>query len=278
VEGKGGVTRPADAEVDAARRELLEVINEDRSAVGLAPVALDPLATVAAQAHAAAMAEGGFFSHYGVAGEAPYERLAGYGHSGHVRENLFRWTLRGAAWRTFDPRGAERFLMASPGHRATILDRTRTHVGIGIAVDMSGSSVYVVQEFVAGYAELSAPRHARRAELVTIVGRMRDPALRPLTIVLRAEPFRSWDGQRPPGGAYVDGGERVVSVVGPREIEWHGDGAFGARLAAGDGGPAGRRLYGVVYMAPRAAVERLLSGNDSKSAPWPGAAFVVDVE
>ncbi|MBA3583136.1 MAG: hypothetical protein H0W36_01155 [Gemmatimonadetes bacterium] len=60
----------------AARLDLLEAINADRAAAARPPVALDSLATLAAQTHARAMADGGFFSHYGQAGEAPYERLA----------------------------------------------------------------------------------------------------------------------------------------------------------------------------------------------------------
>jgi uncharacterized protein YkwD len=279
ADGLSAPATPGGAHLESARRKLLEAVNEDRAGAGLTPVALDSLATAAAQGHARAMADDSFFSHYGLAGEAPYERLARYGHSGHVRENLFRWTLRGAAWRTFDPRRAERFLMDSPGHRATILDPARTHVGIGIAVDRSGSSVYVVQEFVAGYAELSAPRRTRGLEPLAIAGKMRDPTLRPLTIVLRAEPSRSWEAGRPPGGSYSDGGESVVSVAGPRQIDWHRDGAFAAQLPGGKGRPGGR-LYGVVYVAPRESVERLLSGGGGEptSTQWPGAAFVVEVE
>ena len=267
----------------AARLELLAAINGDRRAAGVASVDLDSLASVAAQAHAVAMAAGRFFGHYGVLGEAPYERLAAAGETGHVQENVYRWQLRSMAavggvdpWPAFDPRQAHRSLMASSGHRETILDPHRTHVGLGIAADSAGGAVYVVEEFVARHAEIEPPRLALQESVTPLAGRMLDPALRPLLIILRRDPAGAASGGGPRPGPYTDGhGEG--RIVPPWTIGWRP-----APLAFElDLGPVLRepgRWYGIVYVAPRRVVESALAaGAVNTEQGWPGAAFLVDV-
>ena len=267
----------------AARLELLAEINRDRRAAGVAAVELDSLATAAAQGHAAAMAAGGFFGHYGVLGEAPYERLAAAGETGHVAENVYRRQVRTLTavggvdpWPAFDPRQAHRSLMASPGHRETIVDPHRTHVGLGIAADSAGATVYVVEEFVARHAEIEPPRLAWQQSVTPLAGRMLDPGLRPLPVLLRRDPAGAASGGGPRPGPYADGrGEG--RVVPPWGIGWRP-----ARLEFEvDLGPALRepgRWYGVLYVAPRHVVERALAVEAVNTEQgWPGAAFLVDV-
>ncbi|MGH7564669.1 MAG: CAP domain-containing protein [Gemmatimonadota bacterium] len=267
-----------------ARIDLLVAINQDRHAAGVVPVRLDSLATVAAQGHASAMAAGGFFSHYGQLGEAPYERLAGAGLTGHVQENVWRWQVRGLVpigtadpWGAFDVNDAHGSLMASPGHRETILDPHRTHVGLGIASDAAGGAVYVVEDFMARYVEIDPPRLAWPGSETPLTGRVLDPSLRPLLLLLHREP-EDTPGARegPPPGPYTDGrGEG--RVVPPWAIAWRPAG----RSFELDLGPLLResgRWYGVVYVAPRRVVEGALAAGAANTAQgWPGAAFVVDV-
>jgi len=281
--GAGTTRTPIRDRYAAARLELLAAINRDRRAAGVGPVELDSLATVAAQAHAVAMGAGRFFGHYGVLGEAPYERLAAAGETGHVQENVYRWQVKSMSsvggvdpWPAFDPQGAHRSLMASPGHRETIVDPHRTHVGLGIAADSAGAAVYVVEEFVARHAQIEAPRLAWQESVTPLAGRMLDPALRPLLVLLRHDPAGAASRGGPSPGPYSDGrGEG--RIVPPWTIGWRP-----ALLAFElDLGPVLRepgRWYGVVYVAPRQVVERALAaGAVNTEQGWPGAAFLVDV-
>lgn len=264
-----------------ARVDLLAAINEDRHAAGVAPVRLDSPATIAAQGHATAMAEGGFFSHYGLLGEAPYERLARAGLTGHVRENVYRWQVRNLVaigtvdpWVTFDVEDAHRSLMASSGHRETILDPHRTHVGIGIASAPEDGAVYVVEDFMARHVEIEPPRLALPGTETPLSGRVVDPSVRPLLLLLRREPEVDPGAGAPPAGPYADGrGEGLI--LPPWAIGWRPGGRFELDL-----GPLLResgRWYGVVYVAPRKVVEGALAAGTATTAQgWPGAAFVLD--
>ncbi|HUP01273.1 MAG TPA: CAP domain-containing protein [Gemmatimonadota bacterium] len=270
-----------------ARLDLLDAINADRAAAGVAPVALDSLATVVAQAHAEAMAAYGFFSHYGPAGDAPYERLAEAGGTVHVLENVFRWRQRassppsvGDPWARFDVLRAEARLMSSPAHRRTILSPHRTAVGLGLAVDRAKGAVYVVQDFIARYLDLEVPRRAWRASSTQVSGRARASGVRPLLIVLRREVQpRAWQAREesPPGGPYADGtGEGTI--LPPWAIEWRPtDRSFTVTLPIGRGSDPGR-YYGIVYVAPERIVRRALDrGSVDTEDGWPGGAFVIEL-
>ncbi len=266
-----------------ARIDLLAAINADRHAAGVAPVRLDSLATIAAQGHASAMAAGGFFSHYGQLGQAPYERLARAGLTGHVRENVYRWQMRGLVpvgtadpWLAFDVNDAHGSLMASPGHRETILDPHRTHVGLGIASDPANGAVYVVEDFMARYVQIDPPRLAWPGSKTPLTGRVIDPSLRPLLLLLRREPEVVPGTGNPPPGPYVDGrGEG--RIVPPWAIAWRPAlRSFELDLGPLLGEPG--RWYGVVYVAPRHEVEgALAAGAANTTMGWPGAAFLVHV-
>lgn len=124
---------------EAAEAVLLRLLNDERHRAGLEPlVPDDELARLAAE-HSADMIEQGYFGHVSPEGEDVTERL---GRSGFVvlraAENLAR---------SASPRRAHRTLMASPSHRANILDPELTHVGVGIA--RLGGDLVVTQIFVA---------------------------------------------------------------------------------------------------------------------------------
>ena len=268
-----------------ARLILLDEINADRAEHGAPPVALDSLATVVAQQHADGMARDGYLSHYGTDGSAPYERFGEAGGDAHVRENVFRWSRRpanpedrGWAWPEFDVREAEAWFMASPGHRATILDPSRTHVGIGIAEDRERGAVFVVQEFIARHAWLDAPETGWRNARTRIRGGMLRHGTRPLLLFVSRDPDLDLgpDGV-PPGGAYLDGGHEGV-LVPPWRIRWNwSDRSFEVVLEPGVlGGPG--RYYGIVYVAPEEAVrEAMGKGRVDSNEGYPGASFVLDI-
>ena len=286
-ENRPVVTVPIRDRYAQARIDLLRAINEDRSSTGRALVTLDSLATVVAQSHAEAMSAHGFFSHYGPAGDAPYERLAEAGGTAHVLENVFQWRERGSSprrmgdpWGRFDVRQAEAWLMASPGHRETILDPHRTSVGLGMAVDAGRGEVVIVQDFIARHVDIDVPPRAWRRSPTGISGRVLATGLRPILIVLRRELRpRPWQvtGDRPPGGSYDDGTGRAM-LLPPWAIAWRpSDRSFTATLPLGRGSESGR-YYGIVYVAPERNVERALGrGSVATEDGWPGAAFVIDL-
>lgn len=273
-----------------ARATLLEAINEDRRREGFDSLELDPLASRVAQTHAEWLVREDRWSHFGIGGQAPYERYAGAGGRGHVRENLYRQQelttdpeLVGDPWERFDPREAERGLMASRGHREAILDPSRTHAGLGFAVAPSRGEIVVVQELVARHAIVEVRDQGWRTAAVPIRGRMLEEGARPLLVALHRVPVvREWyaRGAPPPRGSYDDGGE-PAGVIPAWDIEWRGgDRSFETemppRFSSGTG-----RYYGIVYVAPAGEVEEAvrnrLSRGVSTEMGWPGAAFVVDV-
>lgn len=120
-----------------ARNQLLQLINQERQAVGLASVSLDSELSKLAQAHSDDMVARDFFGHINPDGQSPDDRRIARGIPMPVGENLaisptIPYTHHG--------------LMQSAIHRNNILDPDWTKVGIGLATDASGS-IYTTQEF-----------------------------------------------------------------------------------------------------------------------------------
>lgn len=283
----GVTTVPIRDRYAQARIEMVDAVNADRAGHGRPPVVLDSLATAVAQGHAEEMAVGGWLSHYNAAGLAPYERFAAAGGTGHVLENVFRsqersrleWSVD-VLWDRFDVREAEGWLMASEGHRTAILDPHRTRIGVGLAVDPGRGAIYVVQELVTAAATISPPGRVLPGQEASVSGQVRTPGARPLMLVLTREPvMRPWvaSGERPPGGAYADGGSQAL-VIPPWAIRWNPDDrSFGLTIRIGRSmDPA--RWYGVLYVAPDDTVRAALSlRRAGTNEGWPAAAFVVEV-
>lgn len=265
------------------RLVMLAEVNEDRAAADAPPVTLDSLATVVAQSHAETMARGGYLSHYQRDGSGPHQRFARAGGTAHVRENVFRWTPRPEnprrevyGWRWFDIRRAETWFMGSPPHRATILDPSRTHVGIGIAEDEEGA-IYVVQEFLARRATIEEVGTPWRGASTLVRGSVVRPGTRPFLVYL--SPVEETAGDPtfvPPAGPYSDGEPGGV-IVPPWAIGW--DPATGSFVVSVGTGALDEttRWYGIVYVASEEVVERAVeAGVVNSNAGMPGAAFFVD--
>ena len=123
----GGVT---EARVVAATQCL---VNAERARRGLGALTRDDRLDVAARRHARDMVARQYFAHRSPEGRHSSDRIrsAGYLASASawvVGENL--------AWGTYDratPRAIVAAWMASPGHRANILDRRYRQIGVGLA-------------------------------------------------------------------------------------------------------------------------------------------------
>lgn len=118
--------------------EMLQLVNRERAAAGLQPLAPDPELTEVGRKHSADMFARGYFSHYTPEGKSPFDRMQEAGITFRAAgENLaLAPTLQ----------IAHTGLMNSPGHRANILQRQFGRVGIGI-MDGGVRGIMVSQEF-----------------------------------------------------------------------------------------------------------------------------------
>jgi uncharacterized protein YkwD len=126
--------RPTSRDLALIRTATLCLVNGER--LGHGENALRPNARLqlAAQGHSIDMSAGDYFEHDGRRGDTPLSRMraAGYIFSSHigyaVGENI--------AWATLwmaTPKAIVSGWMASPGHRANILDATFRETGIGVS-------------------------------------------------------------------------------------------------------------------------------------------------
>jgi len=127
---------------DSERRadQVLQLINLERAALELPPVAVDPALEQMAADYACRMVGEGFFAHRDPeTGSGPGERAVAANYAGYtVGENLAAGHRTAAA--------VMKVWMESPAHRRIILDRNWKEVGI--AVRTGGEySIYWVLEF-----------------------------------------------------------------------------------------------------------------------------------
>ncbi len=125
---------------EALVSQVLRLVNERRTRIGLAEVSFNPVLTSMAEGYAAEMIEQGFFAHENPStGEGPGERAykAGYVFL-EMGENL------AAGQETAEQVVAE--WMASPEHRDMILGMQWQEIGIGVRIG-GDYSVYWVLEF-----------------------------------------------------------------------------------------------------------------------------------
>lgn len=130
---------PAVPELSALEQRLLELVNAERQAAGVAPLIADPAITRVARLKSEDMVRLGYFAHQSPTYGSPFEMMRQFG----IDYRLAGENLAHAS----SIESAHRALMQSPGHRANILNPRFTHVGIGIA---SGSSLglKITQMFV----------------------------------------------------------------------------------------------------------------------------------
>lgn len=122
---------------------LVALTNQDRAANGLSGVTEDPLLDSAAQAAANDMAAKGYFSHVSPDGKTPWYWLdqIGYKYS-YAGQNL--------AVNFTDSTNVETAWMESPAHKANIVKREYTRVGLGTANGTyEGQETTFVVEFFA---------------------------------------------------------------------------------------------------------------------------------
>jgi uncharacterized protein YkwD len=117
---------------------MLELLNRERSAAGLTPLAPDPELTEVARLHSSDMFARSYFAHDTPEGRNPFDRM---------REGGVRFLAAGENLALAPSlQVAHNGLMNSPGHRRNILDHQFGRVGIGI-MDGGIRGLMVTQNF-----------------------------------------------------------------------------------------------------------------------------------
>jgi uncharacterized protein YkwD len=118
--------------------EMLKMVNKERIAAGLRPLAADPELTEVARKHSIDMFARGYFAHVTPEGRDPFDRIR----AGNVTFRTAGENLALAPTLQIAHSG----LMNSPGHRANILHKEFGRVGIGI-MDGGVRGLMVTQNF-----------------------------------------------------------------------------------------------------------------------------------
>jgi uncharacterized protein YkwD len=165
----GADALPLLATVGSAKAATLCLLNDQRAANGLAPLASEPTLDAVASDYAATMVAQRFFAHVTPAGGTLDQRLAAYttGTRGFgIGENL-AWG--GGVLGT--PRATVNAWMSSPGHRDNILDTSFQQIGVGIAAGtpvggLPGVGATYATEF--GYRQLAGAPSPTTASASTV--------------------------------------------------------------------------------------------------------------
>lgn len=129
-------TPKATATASGATARVIELVNAERAKAGCSALTPNATLTKVAQAHSADMAAHQNMSHTGSDGSSPGDRLTSAGYS---------WSAYGenVAYGYSTPEQVMAGWMASPGHRANILNCSFKEIGVGLAQPNS----YWTQDF-----------------------------------------------------------------------------------------------------------------------------------
>jgi uncharacterized protein YkwD len=126
-------------------RRMLELVNQQRGAAGLAPLSLNSQLTTAAQGHSQDMADHNFLGHNGSDGSSPFDRMRQAGYQ-------FAWAGENVAAGQYTPEDAMSSWMhetpPNDGHRQNILSPHYREMGVGYAFsDTTQFKHYWTQDF-----------------------------------------------------------------------------------------------------------------------------------
>ena len=128
---------------DEAEKQIMALVNAERKKAGLSTLLPLSDAQKVARAYSEEMVKTGKVGHISAISGKPEDRLK----KGGVKSPLI---LENVA-RSYSPEDAHSGLMDSPGHRANVLNPKVTHLGVGVAVEISENSppaYYVTECFV----------------------------------------------------------------------------------------------------------------------------------
>ena len=130
----GADLRPTGQDLGRVRAATVCLVNRERAAYGERPLVHNERLERAAQGHTNGMAFGDYFEHVGRRGDTPLGRMraAGYISSSQIGYEVAENIGWGALWLA-TPRAIVAAWMASPGHRANILDARFRDTAVGVS-------------------------------------------------------------------------------------------------------------------------------------------------
>lgn len=124
------------------KADVIRLVNSARVEAGLQPLKENDILDIAAKAKAEDMGENEYFSHNSPSGKTPWDFIKGAG---------YKYTAAGEnlAMDFTTAEAAEKALMASPTHRANILNPLYTEIGVSVVQGTSDGrpAIYLVQHF-----------------------------------------------------------------------------------------------------------------------------------
>jgi uncharacterized protein YkwD len=127
-------TTVAPATLSAQESRMVDLLNADRTALGLVPVRTDSRLMAIARARSADMIAKHYFSHTQPDGKTVFtildeSRITWYGAGEIIAWNNYPMDVTAST--------ANRQWMNSPGHKAIVISTNYNYVGVGLAVDLS---------------------------------------------------------------------------------------------------------------------------------------------
>ncbi|GMI08474.1 hypothetical protein TrVE_jg6685 [Triparma verrucosa] len=215
------------------KEAAIAAINEARENHSASPLVSDPTVTVAADAHAAAMADGKYTSHWNEQGEQPYQRYYLAGCNDHVTECVYGQDSAEGAPLDMSPEGVAALVKAAQGKFSNPegedmpkhLAKEHTHVAIGIFAE--GGTFRYVEVYIDRHVDMSekTPSNIVGSD-VTLSGTVLDPSkLGPYCCIVYYEsPQGALDASALNddfAGPYFDYSENQAAVVWPWEISYN---------------------------------------------------------
>ena len=133
------ITIPEGSPLKTIEDEVFRLVNVQRVNSGLQPLTYNWEAARVARIKSQDMIDKNYFSHYSPTYGSPFQMLESYGLRFSAAAENIAYGQRSAA----DVMNA---WMNSPGHRANILSRSVTHIGVGVAKKANGT-LYFTQMF-----------------------------------------------------------------------------------------------------------------------------------
>jgi uncharacterized protein YkwD len=136
----GADLQPTQSNIEVVRAATLCLIDQERNSHGEASLQFNADLQQSAQAHTESMAFGDYFEHDGPGGDTPLSRMTA---AGYIPNSNVGYEIgENIGWGTFSlgtPRAIVAAWMASPGHRANILDARFRDTAIGVSPHVPSS-------------------------------------------------------------------------------------------------------------------------------------------
>jgi uncharacterized protein YkwD len=204
---KAGVTHS-----DQIERAILELVNQERAKVGANPLQLDDTLQATARSHCDDMFLRNYFDHADPDGLSPADRISEAHRQliGLTGENIWRGTNIDLSDQKKTAVLIMNDWMHSAGHRDGILNKTYTHIGVGVAV--RGRDIKATQNFatIVALTRQAVPLRVHGGEELDLTAQAVGAGQPPD----RFEFFSSEEGMAVGGSRPIAG----ASVPGPREV------------------------------------------------------------